>query len=232
MSNSRRTVGLAIAVGLGVVGAVVVWWLRTERGRTPDARPPASLVPSRTARAGDLPTNANNAKKLTIRTSGDVGSDPLALSGSDRPIIRDPTSPDYDAGRLYAVSWSDGEGIFKAEPRREPWASDREYEFNDAIADELRSVDPDAKVEITCHTSSCVVHVSSTKAMLVEELGQYPIVYVSSFVEPDFHPEAGYADYYVMFGASNLSSEGFQKQREAECPKWRDEFIKDRNGSR
>ncbi|HEU0034576.1 MAG TPA: hypothetical protein VFQ53_28325 [Kofleriaceae bacterium] len=149
----------------------------------------------------------------------------------ERPVQRDPRARDYDAARLYATSWSDGQGIFQAEPRKEPWASQREQQVRDAITDAFRSVDEDAQISVECRTSTCSVRVDSPSRLLNGELDQFPLVCISSFVEPDFHPEAGYAEHYVIFGGDNLSSEGFEKQRSEECAKWRDAFIKRRDAT-
>jgi hypothetical protein len=121
-------------------------------------------------------------------------------------------------------------GIYGAEPRNEPWATLREREIRDAVETEFKTIDPKSEITLECHTQSCSVKVVSDNPMLSSELHQYPLVCISSFVEPDF--QDGYAEHFVIFGEENASTEGFHRQQERECPKWREAFYKTREKRR
>jgi hypothetical protein len=164
-----------------------------------------------------------------VRGGANSSSDAVAT-----PLERDPRKPGYDAARLFALRYDGARQIYEAEPRDPTWASQRESDIATASRDALKQADPDVRVEIECHMSSCRVRIHSRNPYLTDQMAFYPIGCLASFAQPEWgdsvsenpHAEDPFSDVYLMFGQSTRAQEGFVAQRDGTCLKYREEWLR------
>jgi hypothetical protein len=137
-------------------------------------------------------------------------------------LIRDPLDPDYDAAKLFNFVSGSPVEFFAKEPRDEAWAPQREKDIEDMTMPAFHDADPDAKIEVECHTGSCRVSVHSRNKYLTSELGNFPLTCLANTTVPIWGPgidENGpgsdvvdpRSDFYMFFGAETRGREGMLK---------------------
>lgn len=216
--------GGAIAVGLGVA-----WLLRARRPARVEARGSPEAAPERAPgmRAPARPSPAPDPVPEA------PGAPPAPPAGSAPPRFqRDPTKPGYDAAKLLVLMNDDAPGVFAAEPRDEPWASEREGDIVSLTLPELQDADHDVKLEVECHTATCRVSVHSRRPKLTHELGFYPLSCLANWTVPRWGNSAAdgsevedpYSDFYLVFGEETRDRDGFLSRRDGTCMQYRDEW--------
>ena len=182
---------------------------RRERESSPVARGPS--VPSR---PGTEPRLELPARSYSI----------------ERPVERDPRKPGYDAARVVELNERSPTDLFAAEPRVEPWATEREGDIISLALPEFRDVDHDARIEVDCHTGICRVRVHSSRpGVLTDRLDNYPLTCLASWASQDPGPrgpgvEDPFSDFYMIFGSETRDREDFLARRDDTCARYRDEW--------
>lgn len=150
-------------------------------------------------------------------------------------LERDPLSPDYDARKLFGAIGGNVMEFFAAEPRDESWAPEREDDLKRLALPRLREVDPDAKMDVECHTGVCRVSVHSGKDALTRELDSYPLTCLANTTVPMWGNSADdgsgsgaadpYSDFYLLFGKETRSRDGMLAANEDRCARYRDQWL-------
>jgi hypothetical protein len=220
-----------IVVASGVLGVCAVIAIAV-RARTPSRhRVAISAQPSEPSQIAATPEPTPSAPP-SARSSD--GRQPPRLARSSDPdtilVPRDPRSPDYDANKLLHASAGPPTGLFAAEPRDQAWAAEREDVVQTLVLRRLREVDPDAKMDIECHTAICVVHVDSHNKALTDWLGMYPLgCLATSYSVVGAAPDTGgsattRSDFYLVFDQAGRSRDGLLAARDG-CDRHRDEWL-------
>jgi hypothetical protein len=224
----RRTVVAAIVgvpVGLGVAWMLVPRATATEP-RKGTARESGPLVGTVGKSEGAKPQAGTAEGRRPMMADDDVPG----VIDDHGPLVRDPRAPGYDGARLvFGAFHGYADALWKSEPRLEPWAGRREASMIDYSRDDVAAADPDARVEVDCHASTCRVRVFSDSPFFTEEMGPYPFSCMGKlamFGESELDPERGrYTDYYVVFHERAIGDDGFAAYRDRWCPpeqaKWR-----------
>jgi hypothetical protein len=222
-------------VGLGALGLVaglgVAWWISgtaTVPGAEPDARRgraeaqearPSPAEPG----AEDGPREARESAVAPRRAA------PSAVGASEVDLVRDPATPGYDALALFRAGGADPSELFALEPRREPWAGQREASMLAYPRADILALDPAAEVTVECRTNICRIRVVSETPFLMAEFGGYPFGCGGSILtgELELTDAEGrhYADLYQVFGPDRLNETAYAAARERSCPGAREKFL-------
>lgn len=163
---------------------------------------------------------------MAHRSRGGLGS---ARAVDDEPaeLVRDPSSPHYDAVRLLEAGIGDIQDIYADEPRTEPWASERERAALEYVRQDLLRIDPDARLEADCRTSSCRFRIYSKDARLTSELAAFPFSCMGRLTSADLemtNEHGAYSDTYVLFDEQGRDHAWYVQNRDATCPRQRDRW--------
>lgn len=215
------SLGVALLAGL----AVAWFWARRDRPALQEAAAPtgpgANLVEEPTAPRG-------SGRQASIPRP--PGSRP-PVDGAGAPPRRD--EPGDSAYGIYAAGGRHPRELYADERRTEPWATRRANELLAYPSDDIRRVDPDAKVEVDCRTSSCRIRVYSKSPFLISELGDYPFACMGRYTTADLdqrdpsRPDSAFADIYILFDGQNLDEGAFTANRDRTCPKYREQWRAD-----
>ena len=143
------------------IGAILGWW-RHQRA-LPDAADSSDTLAPNLSRSSH-PEHAP-APRPPVLPEDRRASRPELRGG----VVRDPHAATYSAAQLYKAGGGTHAEIYASEPRNPAWADRREKEIAEYPRAEILQVDPDAKVEVDCRTSSCRVRIRSRNPQLVAQ---------------------------------------------------------------
>jgi hypothetical protein len=205
--------------GVVIVGACVLAWVLTRSSSQPTTSParaspvplPETYPPSQAP-----PTPSQEAPRAA------AGGSSIAPPAEVAPlrIIRDPSDPYYDAAKLFGFVGGSPIDFFAKEPRDNVWAPQREKDIVELALPAFREVDPNAQIDVECHTGSCRVTVHSRNKYLTDEMGNYPLTCLANKAVPvwgpgiDDEPGAGSdprSDFYLFFGQETRGRDGMLK---------------------
>lgn len=171
----------------------------------------------------------DRASSQHIGSGSDVGSgSACAPKGFPAGHKTEAPSPIYTAARVYETTRGDMQEVYATEARTEPWATVREREVISYAERDIHEVDPDAKIEIDCRTSSCRIRIYSEKPHLNNAMGDYPFACMARYGTAELekgNPGHKYADFYILFGEQNLGEDAFLANRDLTCPKYREQWL-------
>ena len=207
-----------LLVAASVAGVLSYFLIASMRNET------AAKVSDSGGASGEVPGVANPSGSETGRTgSGRTSAthpNSLAPAGESRPVT-DPKLPGYNAFALHKLGGRNPEEIYAEEPRREPWATEREKAIDDFIRADILAHDPKAILEIDCRTSSCRTRIYSESPFLTSEFGGFPFGCWAKLMTGDLEQRDRqgrmFANLYSLFGADNLEAQGFETARDQWC---------------
>jgi hypothetical protein len=228
MPSSKHTWAvLATALFVGLVLA----WAVTRRMRRP-ASPGVSQVGASVA---DRQAARDLARRDESSPVPGVGSpapreqrDHGMYASLGRPQDEKPVTP---AARVHAEGGRSAQEIYADEPRQDAWASQRGAELLAYAKADVLAVDPDAKLDVDCRTSSCKIRLQSNNKLLNARSGNYPFACMGSYTTADLeqrdpaHPDVLFADIYILFGDENLDHDAFSMNRDQTCEKYREKWL-------
>ncbi len=213
---------MSIGFGIAVAGFVCGWilWrgvLHPNNGTDPDLSSKAKPLSPVTVTSKHPATSPDNAG-----TS-------LTAKANDGALIKDPRAAGYSGIKLLRSGALQPAEIFSREPRKEPWASEREREMTDYAHDDIVRLDPKATVKVECRTSICRTTITSDNPYLTAQFGSYPFGCGGSMTtgELELTNEHGetYADLYEVWADESISPETFRAMRDRWCPAERSKFL-------
>jgi hypothetical protein len=218
----RRSLGLLAAVAIGLLVGLVL-----RRGTTASARSTSEETASRTSaiRADRARPGSAFATASTQAAAPRSASRQLSADDSNGT---DPHHPSYTAALAYEATLRSIPEIYAGEPRDEKWASEREHAILDYTSKDVTDLDPNARTEIDCRTSSCRIRIYSEDPHLVSIMGDYPYACLARYATGELEQgSAGsrYADFYILFGDQNKDPAAFTENRDLTCPKYRDLWL-------
>lgn len=194
-----------MALGLVLVGVAVVAlvFLLNEHGADdgPGSRERADMAGYAVAK--DV--------SPTARSSVRSVANPPALKPEAHYVPQnDPASPEYDP-RAFAMSVESAVDVWKAEPRREPWATRREASIKAWLDEHLKRAVPTANVlDIDCKQQSCKVAVDVDEAHANDLGGRYPIFMLAPFTEASTG-ENGELVFTLLYRADLVGEAAYQE---------------------
>lgn len=220
----RRSLGLLAAVPIGLLVGLVL-----RRGTTSSARSTSEQTASRTSAlpADQARLGAAFATASTQAAPPRSARAPRQLLADDSAVA-DPHHPGYTAALAYEATLRNIQEIYAGEPRDEKWASERERAILDYTSKDVTDLDPNARTEIDCRTSSCRIRIYSEEPHLISIMGDYPYACLARYATGELEQGAAdshYADFYILFGDQNKDPAAFAENRDVTCPKYRDLWL-------
>lgn len=197
----RRWAGITLAVALVGVGIFGLLYLLPEGQDERDHRD-QGVTPGQGA--------GPHAPRASGRSAARAASKPPVLEPEAHYVPQnDPASPDYDP-RAFAMSVESAVDVWKAEPRREPWATRREASIKSWLDEHLKRAVPTAKVlEIECKQQTCKVAVDVDDLHANDLGGRYPLFMLAPFAEASTG-EHGELVFTLVYRADLLGEDAFQ----------------------
>lgn len=170
------------------------------------------------------------ASPLQSRASAAPVTDAPGVILDEGAVSDDPRAPEYDASRIVFDRFHGyADALWAAEPTDAIWAPHRADQLRKYTEADIAAVDPDARVEIECHTASCRVRIYSETAFLTDTMGPYPFSCMAKLAMAGTlgadGPDGHYSETYLVFHRRGVSDEGFLSYQQTYCPKEREKWM-------
>ncbi|HLL21819.1 MAG TPA: hypothetical protein VK427_06800 [Kofleriaceae bacterium] len=221
MTGTGKLTTIAAAFVLGVVAGQ----LKPVKNRTTTATTTIATV---------VRVQVPESLRAGVQSSGN-GDSPVAASGSScsrkafppgHTLERDNSA--YTAARAYETTRGQMDEVFANELRNADWASEREHQIASYTRRDILAVDPNAKMDVECKSSSCRIRIGSESRYLTDVMGDYPFACMARYGTAELtqgEPGSRYAVFYILFGSENQDNQKFLANRERTCPKYRDKWL-------
>lgn len=124
----------------------------------------------------------------------------------------DPANDAYDPHR-FSLSVESSATVWRAEPRVEPWASEREAVLEAWLQEHLVKVAPDAElVDVSCKQQTCRLAIEAPLDQLDELTDRYPIVMLAPATGIESGP-AG-VSFYLKYPRSLVDADAYREYLE------------------
>lgn len=214
------------AIGAALTFGIIVAWLTT--GTVEPTTPEGSGAARRPLRPRAFEQSTPAITEFDTAGTGAGTGDNCTPNSHDVQKTAAALGSGYTAARVYEMTLGNIQEVYAAEERSEPWATEREKAILDYTERDVTAVDPSARIEIDCRTSSCRIRVYSEVKHLVGAMGDYPYSCMARYGTADLEqgePGSRYADFYILFGDQNQDSHAFAHNRDRTCPKYREDWL-------